>query len=108
MNTTSSESRLIHTLLPLANTVSWLNEVQPIAVSSIPIEHTEALKQLESLGLTYRRNRTMCALQRERLIRLVIRESKLAPIELQNKFISAYQFILSAETSLPNSSLETT
>jgi hypothetical protein len=92
------ENRIIHVLLPLANTVSWLNEVQPIAVRLIPDEHLEALKQLEFLGLIFRRNRTTCALQTERLIKLLKRENKLAPVELQHRCAIAYEFIFRTET----------
>ena len=88
-----SESRLLHALLPLANTVDWLNQVQPVAVRLIPAEHTRALKQLESLGLIYLRNRTTCALQKERLIRILKRDIQVAPPSLKRSLMSAYQFI---------------
>lgn len=89
---------IIDVLLPLANTVSWLTQVQPIAVESIPEEHIQALKQLESLGLIYRRNRATYSLQTVRLVGILKRASRIAPVELQGRCTAAYKFIFKIET----------
>lgn len=91
------DSRIIDVLLVLATTVNWLSQVEPVNVSDIPPEHLRAVKQLEALGLVYRRNARTCALQRHRLIKMLKRESQYATTEKQEQCMASFAMILAVE-----------
>jgi hypothetical protein len=85
---------ILDVLLELAPTLNWLNQAQPISAADIPAEHQCGLKQLENLGLVYRRNSRSCGLQNERLLKMLKRESQYASAEKQVQCLSAFSLIL--------------
>jgi len=96
---------ILNVLLELAPTLNWLNQVQPISAADIPTEHQCGLKQLENLGLVYRRNSRSCGLQNQRLLKMLKRESKYATAEKQDQCLSAFSLILEAEHKLETADL---
>lgn len=89
---------ILDILLSLAPTVVWLDEAEPIHMQKVPAEHSTRLKQLENLGLVYRRNSHSCGLQRRRLIKLLTRESLSATSEKRSQCLSAFARILEERT----------
>lgn len=100
--TIGQDSCMVEVLLQLAPAVNWLNEVEPIDASKIPKLHLDAVKQLEKLGLVFRRNSRTCALQRHRLIRMLKRLSRYATAEKEEQFLSAFARILEVGDSRKN------
>lgn len=102
------DSRIIDVLLLLAPTVSWLSEAEPVNFFDIPEAHLGAMKRLEVLGLVYRRNARSCALQKQRLIKMLKRESRYVTAEKQEQCLSAFAMILDGDNhSHKNRSPET-
>ena len=91
--------RVIDVLLTLAPTVRWLSDVEPINAADVPAEHIASVKQLENMGLVYRRNCRNCSLQRQRLVRMLKRESRYAGAEKQEQCLSAFAMILEVQYS---------
>ncbi len=94
------DHRILDVLLKLAPTLNWLNEAQPINAMDIQSEHLCGLKQLETMGLVYRRNRLSCSLQKQRLLKMLKRESQSATEEKQGQCPSAFSLILDVEHKL--------
>ncbi len=90
----TEQNRMLDVLFKLAPTLNWLNDVEPVHDSKIPEEHAEGMKQLENLGLSYRRNNHICALQKQRLFKIIRNEFQLAEHDQQIKCISAFGTIL--------------
>lgn len=66
--------RKLHDILTaLLPTLKWLNVAGSVDVHQVPPEHTSAIKQLDVLGLVYKRNARTYGLQRERLRKLIMR-----------------------------------
>jgi len=80
--------------LRLAPTMNWLSSVEPIAFSEVPQEHAAGIKQLEALGLVHRRNARTCALQRERLKKMLQHQIRQAGEEQKERYSSAFGAIL--------------
>lgn len=91
---------ILDVLLKLAPTLNWLNEVQPISAVDIPAEHQDGLKQLETMGLVYRRNSRTLGLQNQRLLKMLKRESQYATADKQGQCQSAFGLILVVEDKL--------
>ncbi len=70
-----TDRKLLDILVALLPTLKWLDAAQPIYLDQIPAEHIRALKQLEGLGLVYKRNAKTYGLQRERLKKILARAS---------------------------------
>lgn len=70
-----TDRKLLDILVALLPTLKWLDAAQPIYLDQIPAEHIHALKQLEGLGLVYKRNAKTYGLQRERLKKILARAS---------------------------------
>jgi len=64
--------KLLGVLYP---TISWLQEQGSVAISAVPINHLEAIKQLERIGIVYKRNNRSYELQKIRLKKLLGNES---------------------------------
>lgn len=60
--------KLLGTLSP---TISWLQEQGSVAVSSVPEDHIDAIKQLERIGIVHKRNNRSYELQKIRLKKLM-------------------------------------
>jgi hypothetical protein len=71
--------------------------VGPVNFVDVPAEHLPALKQLENLGLVYRRNCRSCGLQRHRLVKMLKRESQLTAADKQEQCWSVFRLILELE-----------
>ncbi len=99
---------ILDVLLKLAPTLNWLNEVQPINAVDIPTEHQCGFKQLETMGLAYRRNSRTCGLQNQRLLKMLKRESQYATADKQDQCLSAFRLILEAEGKLDTADLSST
>ena len=92
-----THDKILDVLLLLAPTLNWLSEVEPISAGQIPPEHLAAVKQLENLGLVYRRNCRNCSLQRHRLIMMLKRESQQAAAPKREQCFSVFASILALE-----------
>ncbi len=104
----SRDSGILDVLLKLAPTLNWLNAAQPVNAVDVPPEHLYGLKQLETLGLVYRRNSRSCGLQNQRLFKMLKRESKHATTEKQSQCRSVFGLILDVEnkpTTVPTAQL---
>ena len=60
--------KLLGVLYP---TISWLSEKGSVAISAVPSDHLEAIKQLERIGIVYKRNNRSYELQKIRLKKLL-------------------------------------
>lgn len=70
-----SEQPLRKLLGVLYPTISWLNEQGSVAISTVPVDHLDAIKQLERIGIVYKRNNRSYELQKIRLKKLLGNES---------------------------------
>ena len=91
---------ILDVLLKLAPTLNWLNEVQPYNAVDIPAEHQWGFKQLETMGLAYRRNSRTCGLQNQRLLKMLKRELQFATADKQGQCLAAFSLILEVEDKL--------
>jgi hypothetical protein len=64
--------KLLGVLYP---TISWLSEQGSVAISAVPTDHLEAIKQLERIGIVYKRNNRSYELQKIRLKKLLGNEN---------------------------------
>ncbi len=64
--------KLLGVLYP---TISWLNEQGSVAISAVPVDHLDAIKQLERIGIVYKRNNRSYELQKIRLKKLLGNET---------------------------------
>jgi hypothetical protein len=55
----------------LSPTITWLSERSTIETSLVPVEHMEAIKQLEKIGIVHKRNNKFYELQKVRLKKLM-------------------------------------
>ncbi|MBA3992655.1 MAG: hypothetical protein C0469_03950 [Cyanobacteria bacterium DS2.3.42] len=90
---------ILDVLLKLAPLVNLLAKLEPISASDLPQEHHGDLKQLENLGIVYRRNSRNCALQKQRLIKIIRRETQFALPLKREACLSAFSPILNSEES---------
>lgn len=60
--------KLLGVLYP---TISWLSEQGSVAISAVPANHLDAIKQLERIGIVYKRNNRSYELQKIRLKKLL-------------------------------------
>lgn len=68
-----TDKKLLDLLLDTLPALNWLRASQPVPTDEIPVEHLRALKQLESIGLVYKRNSKTLGLQVERLKKILAR-----------------------------------
>src|SRR4030095_4805936 len=68
-----TDKKLHDILTSLLPTLKWLKIVGTVDLDRVPSEHTSALKQLDGLGLVYKRNSRTYGLQIERLKKLISR-----------------------------------
>jgi hypothetical protein len=66
-----SEQPMRKLLGVLSPTISWLSEQGSVAISAVPAGHLEAIKQLERIGIVYKRNNRSYELQKIRLKKLL-------------------------------------
>lgn len=55
----------------LSPTIFWLDEKGTVDVSDVPVDHLEAIKQLERIGVVHKRNNRSYELQKVRLKKLM-------------------------------------
>jgi len=55
----------------LSPTIAWLDENGPVEVAVVPEHHLDAIKQLERIGIVYKRNNRCYELQKIRLKKLM-------------------------------------
>lgn len=91
----AADRRILDVLISLAPTIEWLIEVEPIPMREIPKANLIKVKQLENLGLVYRRNSRNCALQRQRLAKLLEREIQQVSSERKEQYLCAFSSVLS-------------
>lgn len=60
--------KLLGVLYP---TISWLSEQGSVAISAVPTDHLDAIKQLERIGVVNKRNNRSYELQKIRLKKLL-------------------------------------
>ena len=68
-----TDKKLHDILTSLLPTLKWLKCAGTVDVDRVPVEHSCALKQLDNLGLVYKRNSRTYGLQGQRLRRLIER-----------------------------------
>jgi hypothetical protein len=66
-----SEQPMRKLLGVLSPTIFWLSEQGSVAISAVPASHLEAIKQLERIGIVYKRNNRSYELQKIRLKKLL-------------------------------------
>ena len=66
-----SEQPMRKLLVVLSPTISWLKEQGSVAISAVPADHLDAIKQLERIGIVYKRNNRSYELQKIRLKKLL-------------------------------------
>jgi len=66
-----SEQPMRKLLGVLSPTISWLSKQGSVAISAVPANHLEAIKQLERIGIVYKRNNRSYELQKIRLKKLL-------------------------------------
>ncbi len=66
-----SEQPMRKLLGVLSPTIFWLSEQGSVAISAVPANHLEAIKQLERIGIVYKRNNRSYELQKIRLKKLL-------------------------------------
>lgn len=91
---------MLKVLLDLAPTVVWLEELGAINFSKVPEAHIVPLKKLEALGIVYRRNARTCELQRQRLVKILNRETQNASPSLREACSFAFGSLLTRNMSL--------
>jgi len=89
-----NSDKILDVLLQLAPTINWLFDSEPICAALVPPEHLGRMKQLENLGLAHRRNARNYELQRERLIKMLKRESQYASEDRRTRCLSAFASIV--------------
>lgn len=79
-------NKILKVLLTLAPTLSWLNQLGTIDTKEVPEKHTNALKQLEKLGVVNKRNNRSYAVSKRRLKRILENESRslVTPIKMSD------------------------
>jgi hypothetical protein len=92
-------SDLFDVLIKLAPLVKLLVELEPVNASDLPAEHMNDLKQLETLGLVFRRNSHACTLQKQRLIKIIERESRYVSTAKRSMCLSAYSSLIQLKES---------
>lgn len=70
LNMPVSEQPMRKLLGVLYPTISWLNEQGSVSISAVPANHLDAIKQLERIGIVYKRNNRSYELQKIRLKKL--------------------------------------
>ncbi len=68
------ESKVLEVLISLSPALRWIEENQPAQRTGLPIEHGDAIKRLEDMGIVTRRNHHLLSLQKQRLHQLLRRE----------------------------------
>lgn len=66
-----SEQPMRKLLGVLSPTIVWLSEQGSVAISAVPADHLDAIKQLERIGIVYKRNNRSYELQKIRLKKLL-------------------------------------
>ncbi len=97
---------ILDILIKQAPLVIFLAEREPVYLSDMPEEHLAGLKLLENLGLVYRRNSRGCALQKQRLVKLIERESRYAPSLKREMCLSTFSRVLQLNETPPSSDLQ--
>src|SRR5271163_201915 len=85
VNMPVSEQPMRKLLGVLSPTIFWLSEQGSVAINAVPATHLEAIKQLERIGIVYKRNNRSYELQKIRLKKLLgntTLESLLPPNDL--------------------------
>lgn len=75
-------------------------------MADLPEEHLAGLKLLENLGIVYRRNSRGCALQKQRLAKLIERESRYVPSLKREMCLSTFSRVLHLNKTPPSSDAE--
>lgn len=75
-------------------------------MADLPEEHLAGLKLLENLGIVYRRNSRGCALQKQRLAKLIERESRYVPSVKREMCLSTFSRVLQLNKTPPSSDSE--
>ncbi len=75
----------------LEPTISWLNASGPIDVGQVPAGHVDAIKQLERIGIVYKRNNRCYELQKIRLKKLMgsLGIERLVPLGIQDPSVNS-------------------
>lgn len=66
-----SEQPMRRLLGVLSPTIFWLKEQGSVAITAVPANHLDAIKQLERIGIVYKRNNRSYELQKIRLKKLL-------------------------------------
>lgn len=90
---------MLDVLIRLAPLVNELATLEPFNVDDLPNERLKEFKQLEELALVSLRNKKTCALQRQRLVKIIQRESRSASSPKRQICLSAYEPILRCNSS---------
>lgn len=96
-------NNILDVLIKLAPLVKLLAELEPVDVADLPKEYANDLKQLENLGLVFRRNSRSCALQKQRLLKLIERETRSVSSVKREMCFSAYSSVLQLKENAPAS-----
>lgn len=99
---------ILDVLLKQAQLVNLLAEQEPVNVADLPEEHLAGLKVLENLGLVYRRNSRGCSLQKQRLAKLLERESRYVPSLKSEMCLSTFSRVLQLNITPQRSNSEST
>ena len=91
------ESKVLEVLINLSATLRWIERNQPAERHGLPIEHGEALKRLEDMGIVTRRSHHLLSLQKQRLHQLLRRELVRCP-RMKERCISEFSSLFESTT----------
>lgn len=76
MRDSFGENKIFSVIRDCHSSLKWLSEEEGISDKEAPEEHRENLKQLEKLGIVYRRNGRSLGIRWQRLRRLVEKSAR--------------------------------
>ncbi len=91
------ESKVLEVLINMSSTLRWIESNQPVERLGMPIEHGEAIKRLEDMGIVTRRCHRQVSLQKQRLHQLIRRELVRCP-RLKERCISEFSALFEPTT----------
>jgi hypothetical protein len=91
------ESKVLEVLLKMSSTLQWLEQNQPAVRLQLPVEHLDAIKRLEDMGIVTRRSHHLLSLQKQRLQRLLRKELILCP-RLKERCLSEFSALFEPTT----------
>jgi hypothetical protein len=91
------ESKVLEVLFKMSATLRWLEHNQPAERLQLPVEHSDAIKRLEDMGIVTRRSHHLLSLQKQRLQKLLGKELMRCP-RLKERCLSEFSDLFEPTT----------